>query len=160
MKNDKQRPENICPKCKGVGMGGVTGIDNLEYDICYRCGYSSLPKSQLKHLDQSPLSNETKVVESVTIKTTEEFIKTIYVNAANFNHIASTEKINGSLYTEIKRVMEAYASQFKNTDAVRVITDRIEKLENNLAFRTHGWLGNKLKYQLQEAKDILKLIQP
>lgn len=75
-----------------------------------------------------------------------------YGNPQYINH--------NSTIKDFKAGYEKANSQFKNTDAVKVITDRIEKLENNLAFRTHGWLGNKLKYQLQEAKDILKLIQP
>jgi hypothetical protein len=90
---------------------------------------SPFPVTLPKIEDKAPLSNENKVGESEPFKTAEEFIKTIYVNAANFNHIASTETINGSLYTEIKRVMEAYASQFKNTDAVKVITEEIVRLK-------------------------------
>ena len=46
------------------------------------------------------------------MKTTDELIKSIIVNAANFEHIAKTGNINGTLYTELKRIIE----ELRNSD--------------------------------------------
>jgi hypothetical protein len=146
MKNDKQKPEKVMS-------------EKEQGELWNKLEKSDFIKPMAYH-PKAPLSNETKVVESVPIKSVQETINYL-VGYNGYPHLLS-------LLTRMQRIdqeqfiincMETYASQFKNTDAVKVITDRIAELKNNLAFNTGGWIGNKLKYQLQEAKDILKLIQ-
>lgn len=45
------------------------------------------------------------------MKTPEEFISQIPVNAANFDYIAKTGRINGNLHVDIKKAMEKYCHQ-------------------------------------------------
>lgn len=123
-------------QCSHESLERITTTDGKYYEICHHCSLS-FPKHPI-----------------IQDESAGRFLLKNRLNDICVSGLAAEPKIFAS------EAMRMYASQFKNTDAVKVITDRIEKLENNLAFRTHGWLGNKLKYQLQEAKDILKLIQP
>ena len=45
------------------------------------------------------------------MKTIPELIREIHVDPANFEHIARTGYINGTLYSEIQRVVAVYACQ-------------------------------------------------
>ena len=47
----------------------------------------------------------------------EEIISTIKIDSANLDYIAKTGTINGSLYIDIKRAMEAYHSQFSGGES-------------------------------------------
>jgi hypothetical protein len=58
--------------------------------------------------------------------TLEEAIKSIHVDKANLQHIAETGKINGTLLTEIKKVLDLYA-QSKQAEAL----SEIEKLKED-----------------------------
>ena len=46
-------------------------------------------------------------------KTNEELIASITVNESNFNYIAKTGKINGSLLQDIRRILDEKAQQSK-----------------------------------------------
>lgn len=185
MKNDKQQPsfreiDNHLQNCMDRGvkafLDGLTKYDNdfepgsLDFDA-WASGFS-IAQNGFK----APLSNETKVVHDCDRWRNDECVcgpecydithsETKVVESVPINCLHSFCTECGAAIDVIPcegtviNIAKECSKQFKNTDAVKVITDRIEKLENNLAFRTHGWLGNKLKYQLQEAKDILKLIQ-
>lgn len=45
------------------------------------------------------------------MKTRRDLIKTIIIDKSNFEHIAKTGNINGTLLIEIERVMEEYSSK-------------------------------------------------
>lgn len=45
------------------------------------------------------------------MRSKEEIIKTIHVDPANFEFIAKNGLINGTLFIEIKRAMDEYASE-------------------------------------------------
>ena len=45
------------------------------------------------------------------MKTIPELINEIHVDAANFQHIAKTGKINGTLFLEIQRIMAVFTCQ-------------------------------------------------
>lgn len=109
-----------------------------------------------KVADQSPLSNETKVLESV--KSKRDIISKIPINVGNLKYISETGVINGSLLSDIEKAMETYASQFKNTDAVKVIKDVISELDADI--KNNGNFPDYYKAKISILNHVLKLIQP
>lgn len=63
--------------------------------------------------EKQELIDELKLLNMVN-KTPEEIIQSIRVNKANLDHIASTNKINGSLFVDFKRCLEEYGKQQYN----------------------------------------------
>lgn len=55
-----------------------------------------------------------------------DLIKTIHVDRANFNRIATTGNINGTLLSEIERVMKEYAEAEVNNLAVGGVMAKLE----------------------------------
>jgi len=107
--------------------------------------------------------NETKVVESASIKTALEVLNEVFENNysdknALFRQALFTEKYINNI--TVLDAMEAYAFQFKNTDAVRVINDRIAELENLEKTCESEMELETLINRSNEANLILKLIQP
>ena len=84
-----------------------------------------------------------------------ELIKTIAVIPSNFEYIAKTGIINGTLLVEIERVMEAYAAQqskMPTEDDIgeEVLSKHYETPEENMAFLDGAtfvveWLRNQIE---------------
>lgn len=160
MKNDKQQ-------CNHDSLEPVTGLDNKNYKICYQCGYSSLPESEVKNLFQTPLSNETKVVESTYSRGENESLEDWKIRldkiclTPEFKYCQRIiENQSPSCYPDIALLMLEYAYQFKNTDAVKVYAEnrkvelKTEFLDNDNPFRPDYYNA-----RINELDRILKLIQ-
>lgn len=116
---------------------------------------SPFPVTLPKIEDKAPLSNETKVVESVGLKTADQLLENVFPITHGITGIG-WHQIDNEQKQELIEAMETYASRFKNTDAVKVITDRIaelEKLNQERVELSYYW-------ELKEARNMLKLIQP
>jgi len=61
------------------------------------------------------------------MKTDDELINSIIVNPANFDHISKTGKINGTLYTELKRVIKEVESRItqKNESVIPPVSKSV-----------------------------------
>jgi len=77
-----------------------------------------------------------------------KLIKTINVDKANFEHIAKTGNINGTLLIEIERVMKEYAKQ-ESAELLAMLI-KIGNIENH-AFTLKGFDIVKLKKEVNEA---------
>lgn len=105
---------------------------------------STKSSSQGKSEDQAPLSNEAKVVESV--------------EQAAINYSGSRQDIFDCFIAGTNWQI----SKFKNTDAVKVITDRIERrIEHLKIVGGTAYLNLRpTNVRIDELNHILKLIQP
>lgn len=101
----------------------------------------------------APLSNETKVVESVEQAAENMWQRGSYKN----DERGETIYIIGAKFGA-----QWQASQFKNTDAVKVITDRIERrIEHLKIVGGTAYLNLRpTNVRIDELNHILKLIQP
>lgn len=59
------------------------------------------------------------------MKSKEELIKSIHIVQSNFDYCSSNHMINGTLYIEIRRIMQEYAQQ----KALQLIEDLEEEIE-------------------------------
>lgn len=60
-----------------------------------------------------------------------ELINTIIINEANFDYIAKTKIINGTLLTEIERVMDTYAQQVSDEKYQYLAKQKLHLLDEN-----------------------------
>ncbi len=79
-----------------------------------------------------------------------ELIKTIAVIPSNFEYIAKTGIINGTLLVEIERVMEAYAAQQKSEIAQRCPVCDGKGLVPNCFYATTSGIGSTTQTYLPE----------
>lgn len=86
----------------------IQGIKELLKEVIRegRIHTETLPEWANKDLEKNKNMEEKKEKKSFA-----EFIDSIYLNRGNLEHIAYKLKINGSLYSEINRVMEEYKDQ-------------------------------------------------
>lgn len=207
MKNDKQQPEititsnelgffndlrvfdykdNILKNWTGVAVLGFCMYDDNE-------GYQEWNVTNTPDRDKNngyrvrecyvavsaPLSNETKVVQSVLVKTAEEIAldkillfgklspstqKQIFEAIETYaSQLKNTDAVNTMLHhltdEELLMSMQQYARQ-RSTDAVKVITDRIAELELLISENNNPYSTTWEVVMLSEANKILKLIQP
>lgn len=133
MKNDKQNLKIIC---------GQTCLCKSQTDCMFT--HHTPDKATLLNTNQSPLSNETKVVESV-----EQAVNIYFCNLISAQGVMD-------MYPDMAFLEGAKFGvnwQFKNTDAVKVIKNEIVKLELQVQFY-------ETEYQIKILNHILKLIQP
>ena len=70
---------------------------------------------------------------TLPLKTAEDLINSIIVNEANFKHIAETGSINGTLLSELRRILREHELQFKPSTSPLKTAEVIKpKLENIL----------------------------
>jgi hypothetical protein len=60
-----------------------------------------------------------------------DLIKTIHVDRANFNHIASSGRINGTLLIEIERVMAEHA-QKQSTELLKALKGLLNDFKSHI----------------------------
>ena|SRR5882762_6843153 len=113
------------------------------------------------------MKNETKVVESLYSRGKNESLEDWKIR---LDKICLTpefkdcqriiENQSPSCYPDIALLMLEYASQFKNTDAVKAITDRISELKAKKELCVFDIEKTIYDFAINEANHILKLIQP
>lgn len=181
MKNDKEKPEyltvdELCKftsdeitKYKAVcGALCTGGFQELTPDQIETYKKSHVTAAIRYKLKEAPLSNETKVVESAYSRGENESLEDWKIR---LDEICLTpefkdcqriiENQSPSCYPDIALLMLEYASQFKNTHAVRVINDRIAELWLLMNDMSNSWeMRSENSSRYYELNHILKLIQP